>query len=106
MECKSSVRTQPKDHPQRASNMDWKELFRGVYRVRTGTTWTIWFAAFLLLNGLANWVPTLYTTVYGLPLATALRYGLVSSLAGFAGCIAVTFLIERTGRRPWYILAF
>jgi MFS transporter, putative metabolite:H+ symporter len=106
MECKSSVRTQPKDHPQRASNMDWKELFRGVYRVRTGTTWVIWFAAFLLLNGLANWVPTLYTTVYRLPLATALQYGLVSSLAGFAGCIAVTFLIEWTGRRSWYILAF
>ncbi len=106
MESKSSVRTQPMDHPQRASNIDWKELFRGVYRVRTGTTWVIWFAAFLLLNGLANWVPTLYTTVYRLPLATALRYGLVSSLAGFAGCIAVTFLIEWTGRRSWYILAF
>jgi putative MFS transporter len=35
-----------------------------------------------------------------------LRYGLVSSAAGFAGCIAVTFLIEWTGRRPWYLGAF
>jgi putative MFS transporter len=31
---------------------------------------------------------------------------LVSSLAGFAGCITVAVLIERTGRRTWYILAF
>ena len=86
--------------------MDWKELFRGVYRMRTATTWVTWFAAFLLLNGLANWVPTLYTTVYRLPLETALRYGLVSSVAGFAGCLAIAFLIEWTGRRSWYILAF
>jgi len=95
--------------PASASNhsrVDWKELFRGPYRRRTATTWVIWFSAFLLLNGLANWVPTLYTTLYRLPLETALRYGLVSSVAGFAGCIAVTFLIEWTGRRPWYILAF
>ncbi len=86
--------------------MDWKDLFRGAYRIRTATTWVIWFAAFLMLNGLANWVPTLYTTVYRLPLDTALRYGLISSLAGFAGCVAVTFSIEWTGRRSWYILAF
>jgi len=88
------------------AKLDWKELFRGVYRARTVTAWVLWFAAFLLLNGLANWVPTLYTTVYRLPLATALRYGLISSVAGFAGCVAVAFLIEWTGRRPWYILAF
>lgn len=92
--------------PTPASRMDWRELFRGVYRARTATTWMIWFAAFLLLNGLANWVPTLYTTVFRLPLQTALRYGLASSLAGFAGCVAVAFLIEWTGRRSWYILAF
>jgi putative MFS transporter len=92
--------------PIKPERMDWKELFRGVYRMRTATTWVIWFAAFLLLNGLANWVPTLYTTVYRLPLETALRYGLVSSVAGFAGCLAVAFLIEWTGRRSWYILAF
>ncbi|HTC91120.1 MAG TPA: MFS transporter [Bryobacteraceae bacterium] len=94
----------PVQHP--VSKLDWRELFRGPYRARTATTWVIWFAAFLLLNGLANWVPTLYTTLYRLPLGTALRYGLVSSAAGFAGCIAVTFLIEWTGRRPWYLGAF
>lgn len=92
--------------PRRTPKLDWKELFQGVYRVRTATTWVLWFAAFLLLNGLANWVPTLYTTVYRLPLQTALRYGLISSVAGFSGCVAVAFLIEWTGRRPWYILAF
>lgn len=92
--------------PTRAhKTLDWKELFRGVHRIRTATTWIIWFAAFLLLNGLSYRVPTLYTTVYRLPLETALRYGLVWSVARFAGCIAVTFLIEWTGQRSWDILA-
>ena len=89
-----------------ALKTDWKELFRREYRARTGTTWLIWFAAFLLLNGLSNWVPTLYTTVYRIPLQTALQYGLISSVAGFAGCLAVPFFIEPVGRRRWYILAF
>jgi putative MFS transporter len=94
------------DLPLKAARSDWRELFSAGYRTRTWTTWVIWFAAFLLLNGLANWVPTLYITVYHLDLQTALRYSLISSAGGFAGCIAVALLIERVGRRPWFILAF
>jgi MFS transporter, putative metabolite:H+ symporter len=85
---------------------DWRELFSATYRTRTFSTWVLWFSAFLLLNGLSNWVPTLYKTVFHLPVKTALRYGALSSLCGFAGCVAVAFLIEWTGRRPWYVLAF
>ncbi len=84
----------------------WRELFSAAYRTRTFSTWILWFSAFLLLNGLSNWVPTLYTTVFHLPVKLALRYGALSSLFGFAGCVSVAFLIEWTGRRPWYILAF
>jgi putative MFS transporter len=85
---------------------DWRELFSAAYRTRTFSTWILWFSAFLLLNGLSNWVPTLYTTVFHLSVKTALRYGALSSLCGFAGCVAVAFLIEWTGRRLWYVLAF
>jgi len=89
-----------------AARPDWKELFRAEFRARTATVWLLWFAAFLLLNGLGNWVPTLYTVFYRLPLQTALRYGVISSIGGFAGCVAVALCIERVGRRLWYILAF
>lgn len=89
-----------------ADRTDWTELFRGIYRVRTLTSWALWFTAFLLLNGLANWVPTLYTTTFRLPLQTALRYGAISSVTGFAGCVSVAFLIEYVGRRRWYTWAF
>ena len=89
-----------------AASVDWKELFRDPYRARTLRTWLIWFAAFLLLNGLTNWVPTLYTTVYRVPLQTALVYGLVSSIAAYLGGLVSAIFIERVGRRRWYILAF
>jgi putative MFS transporter len=91
---------------RRSDQTDWKELFRGIYRVRTWTTWVLWFTTFLILNGLANWVPTLYTATFRLPLQTALRYGAISSVTGFMGCLAVAFLIEYTGRRRWYAWAF
>jgi len=97
---------EPAGPRQKADRPDWRELFRADYRTRTWTTWVIWFAAFLLLNGFANWVPTLYVTIYHLDLGTALRYGLISSVGGFAGCIAVALLIEWVGRRLWFVLAF
>jgi len=89
-----------------AERTDWKELFTKAYASRTLATWLIWFVTFLLLNGLANWVPTLYTVVFHLPLQTALRYGAISSVMGFAGCVTVAFLVELIGRRRWYIGAF
>ena len=91
---------------QPAEKAQWRELFQGTYRSRTFTSWAVWFIAFLLLNGLATWVPTLYATVFRLPVQTALRYGAISSVAGFAGCIAVALLIDWSGRRLWYLCAF
>jgi putative MFS transporter len=93
-----------RDRP--AEKAQWKELFHGTYRSRTFTSWAVWFIAFLLLNGLATWVPTLYVTVFRLPVQTSLRYGAISSIAGFAGCVTVALLIDWSGRRLWYVGAF
>ena len=92
-------------HPRRAQT-DLRELFSVMYRSRTLTTWALWFVAYLLMNGLSTWVPTLYRVVFRLPVQVSLNYGLVSSLAGFAGCLTVAFLIDWTGRRLWFALAF
>lgn len=80
----------------------WKDLFTGIYLSRTLVVWVLWFASYLILNGLSTWVPTLYKTVFNTPLQTSVTYGLVTSVAGLAGCFLVAFLIDRTGRRPWF----
>ena len=51
----------------------WSELLSPAYRARTLIAWVLWASAFLVANGLNNWMPTLYTTVYHLALPQALR---------------------------------
>ena len=89
----------PRESAGRAA---WKDLFTGIYLSRTLVAWVLWFASYLILNGLSTWVPTLYRTVFKMSLQTSANYGLVTSMAGLAGCFIVAYLIDRTGRRPWF----
>jgi len=51
----------------------WRELLSPFYRGRTLVVWVLWATAFFIANSLNNWLPTLYRSVYHLPLQTALR---------------------------------
>jgi len=84
----------------------WSDLFGGQYLRRTLVAWTIWFAAFLVTFGLIVWVPTMYGTVFKLPLAQALQYGLITQAVGFLGTLTCALTIDYVGRRPWFALAF
>jgi putative MFS transporter len=56
--------------------------------------------------GLTTWLPTIYRTVFKLDVATALRYGLATNVAGLIGDLLVAFTIDRVGRRAWFGWAF
>jgi MFS transporter, putative metabolite:H+ symporter len=84
----------------------WTDLFGPYYLPRTLVVWVIWFSAYLINYGLAIWLPTLYRTVFKLPLAVSLQYGLMTQVAGFVGAAICAFTIDRFGRRPWFALAF
>ena len=47
----------------------WTELLSNIYRGRTLIVWALWACAFFVANGLNNWMPSLYNTVYHLSLA-------------------------------------
>lgn len=85
---------------------DWRELFQGVYRVRTLTIWGMWFSSYLVANGIITWLPTLYRQTFNLPLETSLRYGLLTSVAGVIAAVACALLIDKVGRKRWYVAAF
>jgi MFS transporter, putative metabolite:H+ symporter len=85
---------------------DWRELFRGIYRGRTFMIWTLWFCAYMVINGMITWMPTLYREVFKLPLQTSLAYGFVTSACGVIASIACALLIDRVGRKNWYSAAF
>ncbi len=84
----------------------WSDLFGPQYLRRTLVVWTMWFAAFLVTFGLIVWVPTMYGTVFKLPLAQALQYGLITQVVGLFGTLTCALTIDYVGRRPWFALAF
>jgi MFS transporter, putative metabolite:H+ symporter len=89
-----------------ARKTDWRELFQGIYRPRTLTIWVIWFCTYLVINGLITWLPTLYRDFFKLPLQTSLAYGFITSACGVVASIGCALLIDRVGRKRWYVAAF
>jgi putative MFS transporter len=75
------------------------ELFTGIYLKRSIVIWIMWFCCYLVVYGLAGWLPTIYRTVYKLSVQEALQYGLISSVAGLIGCLIAVALIDRIGRK-------
>jgi putative MFS transporter len=43
--------------------------------------WVLWACAYFITNGLNNWMPTLYSSVYHLSLAQSLRAGTLTNVA-------------------------
>lgn len=66
----------------------------------------MWFATYFVNYGLATWLPTLYRTVFHLPLATALSYQLFTNMITLCASFACAMLIDLTGRRLWFVFAF
>ncbi|TAN30209.1 MAG: MFS transporter [Castellaniella sp.] len=85
---------------------DWRELFQGIYRQRTLTIWAMWFCSYVVANGMITWLPTLYRQTFHLPLETSLLFGLLTSAAGVVASLVCALLIDKIGRKRWYIGAF
>lgn len=85
--------------PVQVKRAKFKELFQGVYRRRTLMLATIWLTAYFVNYGIASWLPTLYHKTFDLSVDTALRYSIVTSVAGLIGCVVVALLIDGVGRR-------
>jgi putative MFS transporter len=66
----------------------------------------MWFCSYVVANGMIAWLPTLYRQTFNLSLETSLTYGLLTSVAGVVASIACALLIDKVGRKRWYIWAF
>lgn len=83
----------------------WKELFEGIYLKRTLMIWTLWLCVYMINNGIITWLPTLYRSVFNLPLETSLAYGWATSATGVVASVICALLIDKVGRKPWYATA-
>ncbi len=84
----------------------WAELLAPTFRFRTLVVWALWACAFMIANSLNNWMPTLYSTIYHLPLKEALRAASMTNVAQVALLLVAAMLIDRTGRKNWMMGAF
>jgi MFS transporter, putative metabolite:H+ symporter len=82
------------------------DLFGQLYLRRTLVVWVIWFAAYFVNYGLSIWLPTVYRTVFKLPLEQSLRYGLITQAAGLIGTFICALAIDGVGRRLWFAISF
>jgi putative MFS transporter len=89
-----------------ARDTRWQELFQGRYLSRTLLVWVLWTSSYIISYGLQGWVPTLYREVYHLTLQQSLNYAIAVPVGSVLGSLICALLIDRIGRRHWFIGAF
>jgi len=90
----------------RERRASFSDLFGATYLRRTLVVWVIWFSAYFVNYGLSIWLPTIYRTVFKLPLDVSLRYGLITQAVGMIGALICALTIDYVGRRIWFAIAF
>lgn len=84
----------------------FRTLFQRGFATRTLVVWLMACCGSLTTYGILVWLPSLYRTVYHLPLNLALRYGMLSMIATLIGTLVGIFLIDWLGRKRTFALAF
>ncbi len=84
----------------------WRELFEGRYLARTLTLWVMWSASYLLSKNLIIWLPSLYRTVYKIPVQTALNYGIITTVLSLLAAVITALVIDWWGRKWLMASAF
>jgi MFS transporter, putative metabolite:H+ symporter len=82
------------------------DLFGPTYLRRTLVVWVIWFSAYFVNYGLTICLPTVYRTMFQLPLEQSLRYGLITQAVGLLGTLICALTIDYVGRRLWFAASF
>jgi MFS transporter, putative metabolite:H+ symporter len=60
----------------------------------------MWFLTSLVSFGLVTWIPSIYVSMFRIPVAEALRYNAIVAVSVFILPVILRFSIDRIGRRP------
>ena len=92
--------------PVAAVRASWRDLFAGIYLRRTVTVLIMGFISSFVGFGITIWLPTIYRTVFKLPVAQSLMLSVWSNVALLLGVLTCTFVIDRIGRRVAFTAGF
>ena len=90
--------------PARPAPCRFGDLFKGIYLKRTLSTWCLWICCFGLSYSIGTWLPSIYRSVFHLPLQQSLNYGFIQTAATLVGTLITVFTIDLVGRRPMFII--
>lgn len=94
----------PRSQPQPdVAQTRWREPLEAAYRGRTLLVWTLTFADFFAVYGIAVWLPTLYVTLGGLPPPASLALTVVTGALQLAAAYLFAGTVDRFGRRRWFV---
>jgi MFS transporter, putative metabolite:H+ symporter len=82
----------------------FRELVEPRYLRRAILAWSCSFLVGFMQHG--QWLPTAYRIVFHIPLATALHYGLVTSIVSLVGVALNALIVDKLGRRTCFLINF
>ncbi|WP_028216538.1 MFS transporter [Paraburkholderia oxyphila] len=98
------AQTAPMPGPKQKTRVS--EVLSSTYRSRTLIVWGLWATSYFVANGLNNWLPSLYHTVFHMPLVDALRTASLTNVLQVVATLVCAFAIDRVGRRSWTVGSF
>ena len=78
----------------------FSDLFARDVRGLVGILVTLWFLTSLVNFGLTNWVPSIYVSVFNIPIGDALRFSAAAIILVLFVPMLLGALMDRIGRRP------
>jgi putative MFS transporter len=84
----------------------FRSLFEGIYLRRTLAAWLLMFCTSYVGYGLLTWIPSIFVSVYHLPVAEALQDSLIVNFIGFGGTCTSLFFIDLLPRRIFFLTSF
>jgi MFS transporter, putative metabolite:H+ symporter len=92
--------------PFTVAKSSWQELFQGIYLRRTFLIWGLGFCVYFGSFALAGWAPSLYTSIFKLPLKQGLQYAMITQIIGLFGAVTAAMLLDRIGRKVIFSVSF
>lgn len=86
--------------PGSGERVPYAMLFARDVRKTSIVTALLWFLTSLVSFGLVTWIPSIYVSMFRIPVADALRYNIVVAVSIFILPIFLRQTIDRIGRRP------
>ena len=90
--------------PGSGARVPYAMLFAPGVRSTFIVTVLLWFLTSLVSFGLVTWIPSIYVSMFKIPVAEALRYNIIVAVSIFILPVILRASIDRIGRRPPPIL--